>query len=173
MSASSASPVVPDGFPAGYRPAARAVVLDEADRIMLVRFEFPERTVWATPGGGIEPGETVEVALRRELDEELGLRDVEIGPHLWTRTVHFPMGRWLGQCDVVHLVRTTAFQPQPRLTWEQLRAEAVHELRWWQLGDLLEAQGDAVTRFAPRALVPTVQRLLLDGPPARPHRFDS
>ena len=49
------------------RPAARALVVDPDDRVLLVRFEFPAGTRWALPGGGIEPGETPEEAIRREL----------------------------------------------------------------------------------------------------------
>ena len=41
------------------RPAARGIVLDRDDRILLLRIEHEDRTVWATPGGGLEPGETV------------------------------------------------------------------------------------------------------------------
>ena len=37
------------------RPSARAVVIDPEGRVLLVRFEFPRGTVWATPGGGQEP----------------------------------------------------------------------------------------------------------------------
>ena len=37
------------------REAARAVILDPGGRILLVRFEFPDRSIWACPGGGLEP----------------------------------------------------------------------------------------------------------------------
>jgi ADP-ribose pyrophosphatase YjhB (NUDIX family) len=45
------------------------------DRILLCRQEKPGREYWLLPGGGVEGGETLETALRRELDEELGLGD--------------------------------------------------------------------------------------------------
>ena len=72
-----------DGAGLRIRSAARAVVIDDRHRILLVRWDFPERpalglpqmSVWGTPGGGIEPGEEIEPALRRELAEELGLDD--------------------------------------------------------------------------------------------------
>ena len=151
------------------RSSARALVLDPAERILLVRFEFPEVTVWATPGGGQEPGEDDEATLRRELDEELGVTDAEIGPHIWSRLHIIPFldGQWDGQRDNVYLIRTAAFEPQPRLTWEQLYAERVHEFRWWTLAEMeAAAAGDVV--FAPRRLPELVADLLASGPPPAP-----
>ncbi len=147
------------------RPAVRALVLDPADRVLLVRFEWPDKTVWAPPGGGVEPGETDEDALLRELAEESGLRDFEIGPPVWTREHWFTgMQGWAGQAERLYLVRTGVFEPAPEWTTEQLRAEGIAEQRWWTLPEL-ETVGAI---FAPRRLPALLRDLLEDGPPAEP-----
>ena len=151
------------------RSAARAIVLDPDDRILLVRFVFPDGTFWATPGGGIEAGESPEEAIRRELFEETGLVRAEIGPPIWTRlhVVPFIGGQWDGQREQYHVVRTPAFTPEPRLSWEQLNAEYLFELRWWALRDLDAATERGMT-FAPRRLPELVRAFLLEGPPVEP-----
>ena len=148
------------------RQAARAVVLDPADRILLVRFEFPARTIWATPGGGIDDGETHEQAIVRELAEEAGLEEVELGPWIWTRTHVFPFesGWWDGQQERYVLVRTPAFEPAPRFTPDELAAEFVTAVRWWTQTELAAAD----ELFAPRRLPELVAALLRDGPPGEP-----
>lgn len=162
---------VPDAAPAALRirEAVRALLVDSHDRVLLVRFEFPAGTRWALPGGGIEPGEGPLDALRRELDEELGLRDADIGPHIWTRlhVIPFVNGLWDGQRDQVHLVRTPAFDPSPSLTPEQLRAEFVFELRWWTLAEVERATAEG-TVFAPRALATHLAAVLSGDVPNSP-----
>jgi ADP-ribose pyrophosphatase YjhB (NUDIX family) len=149
------------------RLATRALVLDEAEQILLVRFGDGDAAVWTTPGGGIEAGESDEEAIRRELLEETGLEFFELGPHVWTRTAHVPLhgGRWDGEIERVYLVRVRGFDALPRLGWDGLGAEGVTAIRWWSLTELEAAE---TTIFAPRRLPVLVRDLLLNGPPSEP-----
>lgn len=149
------------------RSAVRAVVLDEADHLLLVRFEFPTASVWALPGGGLDDGEDPLDGLRREFHEELGLTDFEIGPHIWNRLHIISMDTGHdGQRDQIHLVKVKRFDPIPSIGWEAMRAERVHEIRWWSVPEL-EAAADT-TLFAPRRLVELARDVIDNGPPSEP-----
>jgi 8-oxo-dGTP diphosphatase len=152
------------------RQAVRAILLTPDASVLLVRFEFPIGTVWALPGGGLDPGEDHETALHRELAEEVGLSEMTLGPHVWDREhiIPFVDGQWDGQRDRFYLVPIERrIEPAPLLSWEQLREERLHELRWWSLADI-ETAAHAGTRFAPQRLGPLLTDLVTDGPPASP-----
>ena len=65
------------------RVIARAIVVDDAGSFYFVRAvrddDFGAATLIETPGGGVEPGETPEEAVRRELREELGAEAAVLG----------------------------------------------------------------------------------------------
>ena len=148
------------------RPAARAVVLDPADRILLVRFEFPSGPLWATPGGGLEADESLRDGLHRELQEEVGLDAPDEPQHLWHQEV-VAEGHATGYDGVINdyfLVRTEPFEVGGTLTEAELQAENVHGHRWWTLDELLASE----SHFAPRALPNLLQDLLQTGPPTTP-----
>lgn len=58
------------------RVAAYAVITDDDDRVLLARWVQGRRSSWTMPGGGLEPGEDPENAVRREVHEETGYRVV-------------------------------------------------------------------------------------------------
>ena len=71
------------------RRAARLLVIDEHERLLLFRFTFAGRTpFWATAGGECDPGESFEEAARRELAEETGII-AEPGPVVVARENDF------------------------------------------------------------------------------------
>ena len=68
-----------DADPTNYntREAARAIVLDDLNQVALLK--VGQHNYFKLPGGGIEEGEDVRVALSRELLEEIGCEAEVIG----------------------------------------------------------------------------------------------
>lgn len=62
-----------------------AVIWNEKEQILIDRRrqEGAMGGLWEFPGGKIEPGETIEECIKREIDEELAI-DIEVGEHLIT-----------------------------------------------------------------------------------------
>ena len=135
------------------RQAGRAILRDHQNRVLLIHFVLPNMTFWATPGGGVEKGETLLQAAVRELREELGISVALEGPvHTATgifefegvlieNTDHFFAGRWDG---IPQLSGAT-----------EAESAALTEVRWWTVEEIENTRED----IFPRDLAAVVRRL--------------
>ena len=61
----------------------RAIIRNQQGQVLLVKHAYSEG--WHLPGGGVETGETCELALKRELADEVGIEPIKLTP---TQVVH-------------------------------------------------------------------------------------
>ena len=136
----------------GMTLGAQGVVIDEADRFLLVRHSY--RPGWFFPGGGVEWGETLEDALARELDEEVGVT-LTGSPQLhgiFSNNANFP-----GDHIAVYLIRE----------WTRRGSHV-------RMGEIAEADMFAADDVPARTDEGTRQRLaeIFGGAPVSPKWFD-
>lgn len=148
------------------RPAARVLVIDEADRLLLFRAVLQDRDdIWITPGGGLRHGETYEEAALRELSEETGLEGVTLGPHVWDRRHVWRWGEdWYESIEQFFLLRTPTFDVS-RAALDPEEETTLGEHRWWNVPEIMVATTET---FAPRGIGKLISPVLRGEVPARP-----
>lgn len=152
------------------RQAVRALMIDPRDRILMMQLHFDDWTGWVLPGGGIEPGEDHQAALRRELAEEVGPPQTFVGPLVCRRRfLRDGFMGYDGQEDHIYLVPCHLFEPAPAMTSDELEAEGIVGCRWWSL-DELKATEEVIR---PEHLVELATQVLEHGAPPEPVVYES
>jgi len=64
-------------YPAHPRVAVSAIIFKEERVLMIKRSKEPNKGKWSIPGGGIELGETLDQAVKREVREECSI-EIEV-----------------------------------------------------------------------------------------------
>lgn len=148
------------------RASVKLLLLDQNDRVLLVHAADPRTGLrsWYPVGGGVDPGESLDRAARREAYEETGLAVLPPGAHVWTREHTY---RFDGRTVDVHedwlLHRVAHYDPDPaQLSDYEVRT--VLGFRWWSTDDL---RSTAETVFPP-TLGDLLAALLRDGTPSAP-----
>lgn len=134
-----------DGLKLPRREASRALLVDPQGQTLLLRFSseiLPDVAdqgythFWGQPGGALEEGESFAACAGRELLEETGLKDINIGEPIASR--EFPLrlcSGWALAVERYFLVRCAAFEPrQVGLT----AAEKSYVLgwKWWRKDEI-------------------------------------
>ena len=149
------------------RQAVRALFLAPDGCVLLMKIEEPASRLqfWITPGGAVEPGESAEEGLRREVEEETGLRDIQIGPLIWTRAHQFTWdGRAYSQQGAFYLVKTARFEPHMDEKAAPGEWQAFRGFRWWSVEQIRRSEDT----FVPRRLADLIEQLIKNGPPEEP-----
>jgi 8-oxo-dGTP pyrophosphatase MutT (NUDIX family) len=154
------------------RLTARVLLLDADGRLLLMKGRMTLRpdapSWWFTVGGGVEPGETIFEAARREVAEEAGFSEVEIGPVVWLRD---GVGKLASGEKVIfkenYVVARCAGGEPCRDRWEAHEIALMDDLRWWT------AQEIAATSevIYPQNLAELLPDILSGAYPAQPLRL--
>lgn len=143
------------------RRAARVLLVDADARVLMFRGCDPARPAhryWFTPGGGLDPEESVAAGAARELAEETGLRmmPAELGTPVWQEIATFPFGgRWYRQEQEFFLVRVPSWQVDTA-GFDEIERDSIDGHRWWTVEELESTD----ERFYPQDLPAVLRRSL-------------
>jgi len=68
-----------------YRVSVKAFITNDDNQVLVVK---ENQEFWSLPGGGLDHGELQPDCLKRELNEELGIKDIKIGKIAYSKSFY-------------------------------------------------------------------------------------
>jgi len=156
-----------------HRTAARVLLTAPNGATLLVHGHDPGDVgrggFYWTPGGGLDPGESLEEGARREVFEEVGHEVGDLGPVVLHRVGEFPFGgRNVRQTESFFLISVPEpFSCAPEHLSE-LEQRAIHGFIWLTPNEMRAA----VDQVYPECLPDLIEACLRDGHPDPPWHSD-
>ena len=121
-----------------YRNNVSCVIF-KGDRFLLVQLTDWPKNFWKFPQGGAEAGETEKDTIKRELSEELGIKDYRIigvsshtNKYDWSDdSVKLAGFRWRGQIQKFYLIEYLGTEKEIKINKDEVR-----DYKWADLDDL-------------------------------------
>lgn len=140
-----------------YRPTARIVLLNDDNKILLLRIYSNDESYWITPGGKIEEGEVPIETARRELYEETGIISAEfVVPHSWYYEAVLNL-YGVPTLFLEHIFFARTHQLQTTVDYlNEDEKEIIKEHKWWDIQELI----DSGETFYPKGLIAALKNVI-------------
>lgn len=122
------------------RLTVRLVLLSPADRLLLLNFDDGLYSGWCTVGGGVDEGESLIEAARRELLEETGHAEAEFGPVVWRRWHDMVVAGEERRLVESYFIVRVAHENLSDHGWTDLERQTVRSMRWWSLDEIAASE---------------------------------
>ena len=123
------------------RITSRAVVINDENKVLLLKIKDGEGHCWITPGGKIEAGETELEAAKRELFEETGIQVADfVEPHVWYYEhviLINDVPTLLKEHIFLAYVKTNDVHFDNLLDYER---DEITNYMWWDIAEFIEKQ---------------------------------
>ena len=121
------------------RRAGRVIVLDPDCRVLLMRYDDgpPNGRHWSTPGGGLNSGESFAEGAARELTEETGWTDVQLGDQVYEQEIVMGYGPEIVRQHECFFLATVAVRRREVIDVDGMhRADGIAAWHWWSLAEI-------------------------------------
>lgn len=132
------------------RKSSRAIVLNKNNHIFLFQYHFDylaeSKSIWITPGGSLEEGESFEDALKRELFEELGVLWNKDCEEIYYRNPLYVLnsGETLQSIEKFFLIRVEE-EKFSYANWTDSEKQRMLCGRWWSIEEIQQSEDEFFT----------------------------